>query len=158
MYLPLILQDIWHLRNRWKILQETPPPIALTESAVFLKKVNVLRLPELHCNVSALYFRSADCPKEKQYAVKRLCSIFHSFTGITAVNHAYLLDAWTVSWRYHREAMFFLFLVSPVKQKYPNRLIRSFFKYLALDIPLLGSQEVFFFQETGRFCDWGNQI
>jgi len=85
------------------------PPIALTESAVFLKKANVLRLPELHCNVSALYFRSADCPKEKQYAVN-VYAVFSILFRHYRSESCISADAWTVSWRYHREAMFFLFL------------------------------------------------
>ena len=109
MYLPLILQDIWRLRNHWKILQETSLPIALTESAVFPKKANALRLPERHCNVSALYFRSADCPKEKQYAVN-VYAVFSILFRHCRSESCISADAWTVSWRYHREAMFFLFL------------------------------------------------
>lgn len=101
------------------------PPIALTESAVFLKKVNVLRLPELHCNVSALYFRSADCPKEKQYVVN-VYAVFSILFRHCRSESCISADAWTVSWRYHRSNVF-LFRKS-VKQKYSNRLIRSFFK------------------------------
>lgn len=66
------------------------PSDCVNKICSFPEKANVLRLPELHCNVSALYFRSADCPKEKQYAVN-VYAVFSILSGITAVNHAYLL-------------------------------------------------------------------